>query len=187
MVADIDSGPGSSFPSDITPVGAALFFQATDGTNGVELWTSDGTGAGTAMVEDIDPGPASSFPSGMVDLGGVLYFDATDGTHGTELWTSDGTGPGTDMVVDIDPGPGGSFPGRFSGLVDLDGTLSFDADDGTHGTELWSSDGTGGGTTMVADIDPGDGGSTPSWIVVHDGTLFFSATDGLHGMEPWSA
>src|SRR5207247_9267055 len=131
--------------------------------------------AGTGTAAAIDPGAGTSFPSGLTDVAGTVYFDAADGPHGTELWKSDGTGPGTSMVCDILPGAGGSFPGRFSGLVHVGGTLYFDADDGTHGTELWTSDGTGPGSSMMGDLDPGDGGSTPSGLVGAGTTLFFAA------------
>ena len=40
--------------------------------------------------------------------------------------------------------------------------LFFSADDGIHGNELWSSDGTADGTAMVKDINPAsDGRSNP--------------------------
>ena len=60
MVKDIDSGSGSSYPDYLTAVGTTLYFRATDGTNGYELWKSDGTAAGTVMVKDIYSGSASS-------------------------------------------------------------------------------------------------------------------------------
>ena len=56
------------------------------------------------------------------------------------------------MVEDINPGSSDSDP---SDLTNVNGELYFAADDGTHGEELWKSDGTPGGTEMVKDIDLG--------------------------------
>ena len=63
-------------------------------------------------------------------------------------------------------------------LFNFNGTLYFQALDGTHGYELWKSDGTSSGTTLVADIYSGIGGSNPYNFANVNGTLFFAANDG---------
>jgi ELWxxDGT repeat protein len=94
LVKDIYPGTGNSYPSNLTDVNGVLYFTAYDGTNGTELWKSDGTAAGTVLVY---PGGDSS-PSNLTNVNGVLYFTADDGTNGRELWKSDGTTAGTVMV-----------------------------------------------------------------------------------------
>src|SRR5262249_45756174 len=105
-----------------------------DGTNGRELWRSDGTPAGTMLVRDIAPSAAASLPSNLTNVNGLLYFAANDGTTGTELWQSDGTPAGTVLVQDINPGTTGSNPAY---LTAMNNKLSFAAPDPTHGRELW--------------------------------------------------
>jgi ELWxxDGT repeat protein len=111
-----------------------LFFRVTD-TSGSQLWKSDGTRGGTALVRAIDPGVDTIGMPFMASIGGAVYFASRDGAHGGELWKSDGTAAGTVLVQDINPGPAGSSP---EDLVAADGTLYFSADDGTHGRQLWS-------------------------------------------------
>ncbi len=93
-----------------SPVLEGSFFYAAAGGLGRELWKSDGSSDGTAMVKDINPGLPSSNPIGSAVLNGKLFFTADDGTHGDELWRTDGTEVGTSMVKDIEPGEAGSFP-----------------------------------------------------------------------------
>ncbi len=79
-----------------------LYFQASEGSIGAELWRSDGTSAGTVLVRDISPGDGA-FPRHLTNVNGMLYFRADDGNSGTELWRSDGTLAGTVLVRDIRP------------------------------------------------------------------------------------
>lgn len=58
-------------------------------------------------------------------------------------------------------------------LVDMGGTLYFMADDGATGRELWRSDGTSEGTTIVKDLRPGSPGSSPNGLTDCGGTLYF--------------
>lgn len=126
-----------------------LYFTSNDGTNGKELWSSDGTKMGTQMVRDINPW-GSSNPRYLTVMGGNLYFQANGGLQGTELWRSDGTGQGTFLVSDIYP----ASSSNPSHLIAVGGLLYFQANDGMGGIELWRSDGTSAGTEMVRDINP---------------------------------
>src|SRR5262249_48059438 len=90
------------------------------------------------------------------------------------------------MILDINPGPPSSFPRQ---MVAIGSTTYFNADDGVHGEELWKSDGTAAGTTLVKDIYQGSrwignsyfgydyvvNSSYPSHLTNVNGTLFFSA------------
>jgi ELWxxDGT repeat protein len=92
MVKDINSS-GSSDPQFLTGVNGTLFFSASDGLNGTELWKSDGTAAGTVMVKDINV-LGSSDPQSLTGVNGTLFFSASDGVNGTELWRASNTTDG---------------------------------------------------------------------------------------------
>ena len=96
------------------------------------------------------------------------------------IFVVDGANAQVALVKDINNGPDSSSP---SGLVVVDNTLFFAADDGTHGTELWMSNGTLFITSLVKDINPGNANSSPTGLTDVNGTLFFAADDGTHGVE----
>ncbi|MFO1003983.1 MAG: ELWxxDGT repeat protein [Planctomycetaceae bacterium] len=56
-----------------------------------------------------------------------------------------------------------------------------------NGYELWQSDGTAVGTTLVKDIFSGRGNSSPRSLANVNGTLFFSAFDSVSGIELWQS
>jgi ELWxxDGT repeat protein len=92
-----------------------LFFSAQNGTDGMELWKSDGTTQGTVMIKDINPGAAGSTPQYGIYHNGKLYFDAADGTVTRELFISDGTAAGTTLLKDMGQNTvNPSFPRNFS-------------------------------------------------------------------------
>jgi ELWxxDGT repeat protein len=93
---------------------------------------------------------------------------------------------GASFVRDIDPGPDSGLPRSFPGsFADVGGIALFPADDGTHGIELWRSDGSADGTKLVRDIYPGISSSDPQHLASVGGTLFFAADDGNQGLELW--
>ncbi len=187
LVKDINPGSLGSvgFSTQRTVVGntLTLFFTADNGVNGLELWKSDGTAAGTVLVRDIRAGSSSSNLENLTAVGSTLFFTVDDGVNGKELWKSDGTAAGTVLVRDIRAGSSSSNPGN---LTAVGNTLFFTANDGVNGEELWRSDGTAAGTVLVADTRPGASSSIPRNLRAVGSTLFFSADNGVNGAELWA-
>lgn len=197
MVKDLDPGPFGSSPDALTAIGSTLYFGASDQQLGCRLWRSDGTAAGTRPLAVFQSGPSGCYnvfaaayvgPSQFTAVGSTVFFAARDAAHGEELWRTDGSANGTRLVRDIAPASaesdGSSAP---RGLAALDGLLLFVADDGVHGRELWRSDGSAAGTTLVRDVAPGPTaglGFTTALSTAH-GVAVFPATDGVSGYEPW--
>ena len=168
---------------NLANVNGELFFAASDGIHGMEIWKSDGTQAGTIMVKDIHPGSSGSDPSMFTYANGLAFFSADDGATGRELWKSDGTAGGTVIVKDLMRVVGNSNP---SNLVSMNGWLYYVANDGQHGYEVWKTDGTWAGTQLVKDIRPQHKvGSLPRELVNVNGKLFFAAYDNFTIRRLW--
>lgn len=160
--------------------GGVLYFSATNGTSGNELFKYDGTSV--TFVKDINPGSSSSHPGNFMRMGGLVYFTADNGVMGTELWKTDGTPDGTVLVAEINTGSFSSNPGM---LTVMGGWLYFVADDGSNGSELWKTDGTA--MFLVKDINPGTTGSGIQYLKAVGTKLFFWADNGTTGLELWTS
>ncbi len=192
LVKDIVPGPTGSNTTDnynFFSNGSYLLFSAQTTGLGMELWKSDGTNAGTVLLKDINPGAASSDAGNFTSYNNIVLFTATDSVYGNEIWKTDGTAAGTSLLKDINPGVGSSSSSL--GILNLSvfkGRLYFAADDGAHGAELWSTDGTTQNTNMVKDIQPDSTGSMSYFIPVPIGDKFlFNATTTAYGSELWES
>jgi ELWxxDGT repeat protein len=163
--------------------GSRLFFTAPE--DGRELWTSDGTVAGTRSLTHFSlTNPfvfRSSFAADIVfqDAGGLACFLADDTAAGRELWCSDGTPAGTRAATAL---PLASpFVGLEKWRVEkLGGHLLFPVNDGVHGNRWWTSDGRASSAAPLA----GCSGECPvvdpdSFSARLGGQLFFAAQDGV--------
>jgi trimeric autotransporter adhesin len=192
LIKDMSVGTSPSLvnvDNAMARVGAYIFFPSTKFVIGAELWKTDGTFDGTKFVRDINPGSNSSRLDNFYALNdSLLLFTADDGQNGLELWRSDGSNWGTFMVKNIGPDTSDgifNFVNNPKRYCIFNNKLYFVANDGETGLELWSSDGTEAGTTLVKDIYTGEIGSKPSNFEVHNGTLFFNAGNEQYGNELW--
>jgi trimeric autotransporter adhesin len=184
-----------------------VYFAANDGTNGLELWRTDGTANGTVRLTNINSiSRGDSYCYNITKMGGYLYFAATDGSTGMELWRYSMTDGTANKVKEINSSAD-SDP-MFLTVVNILGQdwLFFVANDG-NGAELWKSDGTSAGTSMVKNINTGGsfinasyfptyssgfwGGSNewgydPKFLVIGS-KIYFRAYTAEEGMELWES
>ena len=97
-----DAGKGAVC---LTVYNNKLYFRNEQNGSGIELWQSDGTVAGTAMLKDIYPGSFSTRPNSFCMLNNRLYFRADDSFR-LNLHYTDGTTAGTVQI----PSPLPDYP-----------------------------------------------------------------------------
>ncbi len=186
MLRDVAPGSGNSNSGGFTLHNGRAYFVANNSASGTELYTTDGTPAGTLMMKDIITGATGSEPQDMRSVGGRLYFSALVAAGNREPWTCNGTTAGTVKLKEINPSTTvGSDPKEFTAL----GTkVFFSANNGTSGRELWVTDGTANGTVMVKDLIAGATGSDPHDLTVYNNKVWFVANDALAATRAlWSS
>jgi ELWxxDGT repeat protein len=178
MVKDLTPGSGSAtayatehieYPRESN---GRLYFLAVAHSY-QDLWTSDGTTAGTYQITSLnDPGFAW-FDHWSTPYNGQTIFAGMSNEYETqylELWKTDGTVAGTTRVHE------NIGDGYYNNLMatEMNGKLYFI---GT--SELWETDGTRAGTTVVKNLGY-QGDSYPSYLTDVNGELFFEARDGAY-------
>jgi ELWxxDGT repeat protein len=134
----------------------------------------------TTLIKQINPDVGNGDPIRQLTvIDDKLFFWADNGVNGYELWTSDGTTVGTRMIKDINPGANDSFNNNYFGFKPVNGKVYFQANDGTHGEELWVTEGTAATTHLVKDINLGIANSDP-YGVEFNGSFYFGANNGVN-------
>ena len=82
LVDDINPGPGSSYPSDLTNVSGELFFEASNGTERRGAVEERRHVLRDRHGQGHQPRRGDSSPTDLTNVSGELFFEANDGTHG---------------------------------------------------------------------------------------------------------
>ncbi|HEY1174454.1 MAG TPA: ELWxxDGT repeat protein [Verrucomicrobiae bacterium] len=167
-------------------VGDQLYFAAAaNGDYDFELWTTDGTRAGTRQVKNLTAAGAGVMfpeqaPGGGAALGNRFFYSANNGVEGYHLWETDGTSAGTRQVKNLVP------PGKLGGLTGdwvngypqnflaSETLVYFTATSPVDGREWWRTDGTPEGTYMLPQFAP----ERPA----HDEAGFSSISEANHAI-----
>ncbi|MCK9426078.1 MAG: T9SS type A sorting domain-containing protein [Ignavibacteriaceae bacterium] len=123
------------------------------------LWITDGT---TPVLIGTFSYTAVGNPTVFTVIGNKLFFNM-----GSILYVSDGTEAGTKSLVSV-----------FEGMVAFNGKLYFQGSNAPGLYELYSSDGTAAGTTLVK-----AGAYKPKNLIVYKNELYFSG--GYSNDELW--
>lgn len=188
LVADIFEGGDGSFPEFFFEFEDELYFIAADTATEFglppRLFKTDGTEFGTLRVTDrlvvLDPVRGLW---NVTPFAGDIYFTSNglDPTDTIELYRTDGTAGGSEeLFLDLN-GNDHSVPLTFTILGD---ELFFGATDRDTGRELWKTDGSLAGTTIVADALPGTLGVFPGELIAFDNEVYYRADDRT-GWEVW--
>jgi ELWxxDGT repeat protein len=196
---DVFTGSHGSFPSDLVSFGSYLYFAAETSNEGRELWRTKGTDFAEAELVSVH-GSASGIWPGLSDANpkfltvandvpndrNFMCFAATEGQRGRELWceVKNLITQGTRLeYIDVTLGKESSSP-QYLTSSGGDMPLFFSATDPVHGREIWITDGTAAGTSMIMDINP-VGDSNPSYLTWYKDRIYFQASDGVIGSELW--
>ena len=129
-------------PSDLTVSGGLAYYVSDLGADGVELWRTDGSAAGTLRLATFHDRVLSD----LRDLGGRLLFrvTSTDGEQPVfSFWGSDGTPAGTVQRFALPPDTVG-----ISAVTVLGPEIYFALESETA-SQIYRGDGTAEGTRMI--------------------------------------
>ena len=146
LVKDLTPGAEGSSLAHLTALGGRLVFfrevySSGDASSRQELWTSDGTSAGTVRLRAFAPELGLYYET--VSLGGALLFFTRD-EQGVAVWRTDGTAEGTVRLKRVE-GEGSWVAGtRLSG-----GRAFFLVRTAGGQTTVWGTDGSAAGTRKL--------------------------------------
>ncbi|MGR6871526.1 hypothetical protein ACU6U9_04300 [Pseudomonas sp. HK3] len=164
-----------------------ILFEARDTEGNQSTWATDGTNVGTQIIANFNTNEDGVELVDAIDFGDKKILSVnSDGKR--KMAVTDGTTEGT--VIFNDNGLDTLSPAGFTEFKDK---VYFNGYSAVNGHELWSTDGSQEGTSLVRDIALGNfvgnqpHSSSPSHLTALNDTLYFSAYTAFEGPELWSS
>lgn len=180
LIKDIFPGSSMSMSGDSAFMklnNKIYFITQQNNTGNKQLWVTDGTTVGTSKLTDLNFYYSIEITAAT---GNNIFF-----YHNKELW-------GYNIVTGIlQQLKTFEYTSGNIKMYTMNNTVFFAANDGVHGTEIWKSDGTVAGTSLLKDIvpDPSAGSITGDFkALVFKDKLYFVVNlgTGFAGYELYS-
>ncbi len=187
-----------------------LYLLAEDGENGDQLWTTDGTSAGTIPITSLDgfrggpllPVALAGRDFFLTRTGKVYETDGTPGGNRLLAEPADDDDPATNLfafgpslyyftkgalrklsgsAADVQEIP---VPDEYPAFAVGRDAIFFAFSPSSSPAQLWTSDGTAEGTKLVREFAVASTDRDVTPVSLGD-RVIFAADDGVHGFEPW--
>jgi ELWxxDGT repeat protein len=154
LVADLTAGSTSSnfYWRPFAVLGTGFLFTTITASDfSLNLWNTNGTTEGTALVKNFGANSAAlGFYFGAdsyYKFNSKVYFTVNSGSSNPQVWVSDGTTAGTVMVKEMDA--------ELWNSITIGNKFYFSGGFSAGGGGIWVSDGTTAGTSLLKDVFPG--------------------------------
>lgn len=166
LLKDIFVGHNSGIPanSKFVKLNNKIYFLAQQNYSGYQIWETDGTPTGTIKKQDIN---STYSIDEFVAVGNKIFY-----YQNKELWVFDTTANNLSLLKTFE------YTSGTMKLEAFNNQLFFAANDGISGKEIWKSDGTIAGTTLLKDIATGNGNSISNdfkILTLNNGKFYFIA------------
>jgi hypothetical protein len=156
------------------PLPNIVLFRGLNASDQSGLWETDGTVGGT--LESV----AGLAPSNLTVFSGEVLFESVDASGHFGLWTTKNGNPGNVAeltgITDINHQPVSNL--RPNGLIVFNGEVLFNGTDAAGHAELWTTNGTGPGTTELGPITgAATTGLDPSDLTLFQNEVLFNGDD----------